>query len=273
MKLLQTRWMEYLRSRSYSPLTIQAYKCELEMLQRAQGDLVSLTPAQVKEYLTERGQKVSACTMRRTISVLRSFFQWAVDEGWLAENPMTGVQGPRERRRLPDVLSEAQVKQLLDADHPLRDLAILLLMVHAGLRLSEISRLKRLSVDLQAKEVKVIGKGRHERVVPLHRDVVEALRDWMKRTPGIPHDPLFPGYRGLGLKPRAIGCAIKRAGKRADLEGLHPHTLRHTFATRLLRKGANLRVVQELLGHANLATTQIYTHISAQDRKAAIRKL
>ena len=175
---------------------------------------------------------------------------------------------------MPKALNEMETEALLQANHPPRDLVIIMLMVYAGLRLVEVAHLNRGSVDLVSDQVRVIGKGDKERIVPLHPELHQALEDWLNHKDGEPDDPLFRGYCGTRLKRRAIGDVITKAGKQAGLSRrVTPHVLRHTFATRLLRRGVNLRLIQELLGHASVATTQIYTEVVSEDLVGAVAAL
>lgn len=267
------QWERYLKAR-YAATTIAAYMHEARKFERDHGSLLDAVPATIIEYITAEGSRVSASTVARSLSALRAFYGWALLMGKVTESPIKAAHGRKVGRRLPRVLSESETSTIIQADLSARDRAVILLMLLAGLRLTEISRLCRQDVDLSGQSVRVSGKGDKERIVPLHIDIVDALKVWLKSHPRLPGDPLFPGYKGHALQRRAIESLVARAGEKAGLsKKLTPHMLRHTFATRLLRAGANLRQVQELLGHASVATTQIYTHVTSAELSEAIGRL
>jgi integrase/recombinase XerC len=195
-----------------------------------------------------------------------------VREGLIESNPATAIRGPKLGRPLPHVLDVDQAGRAMvpsgsDALEQ-RDRAMLELFYSSGLRLSELTGLDRVRLDLDAGLVRVLGKGRRERTVPVGRMAREALRDWLAKRPELaaPEEmALFVSLRGRRLSNRAVQNRIARAGMRAGLgERLHPHRLRHAFASHMLESSGDLRAVQELLGHADLATTQIYTHLDFQ---------
>lgn len=267
------KWERYLKAR-YAPSTVKAYLYDVRRFQRIKGDLLATKPADVRDFITTAGEFFAPPTIARAISALRAFYLWAQQEGLVEESPVNNVKTPRRRQGLPKALNETQVEQLLQVPLEPRNRAILLLMLHAGLRLVEVSRLKWGDIDQEAGTARVMGKGDKERVVPLHPELEEALRLWMGPHPLRAHVPLFPGYNNEALKPRAIGTIIEKIGREAGLsKRISPHMLRHTFATRLLRCDVNLRIIQELLGHASVATTQIYTKVVPQDKAQAISKL
>jgi len=268
-------WKQYMGA-VYATSTVRSYAYGVKRFRRfVGGDLLAVTSQDVQAFIAQEGQAWSSATLHWALGTLRCFFNWAVQNQLMAVSPLENITLPRRRSlRLPKVLSAREVELLLQCTLSTRDQAILLLMLDAGLRLTEVSQLVRGNVDLQRRTVLVSGKGDKERVVPLSERLHEALEAWIYESTGNgPLSPLFPGYRGP-LKPRGIGYIIEGIGEQAGLEQrLSPHCLRHTFATRLLRQGVNLRVVQELLGHANLTTTQIYTHVVAADMADAIQKL
>lgn len=266
-------WRLYLLAR-YSHWTTKAYIYEAQHF-REQIDLLKAQPADVVNYITsERLRGLSATTVARSVSALRAFYGWARLMGLVEESPVKSIKGPKGGRKLPKALNEQETKMLLQASHPPRDLVILMLMLYAGLRLVEVAKLKRSSVDLVSRHLQVIGKGDKERIIPLHPDLHEVLEDWLLRRDCNPDEPLFPGYCGGALRRRAIADVISKAGwEAALLRRLSPHILRHTFATRLLRRGVNLRFIQELLGHASVATTQIYTEVVSADLVNAVATL
>lgn len=274
------RWAEYLRA-MYAPSTATTYfqivhRFYVWMFQTWEMGLLHAKQTDVQAFLTQEGQRWASSTMHVVLHALRCFYEWAVQSELIEESPANSITLPRRQsRRLPKVLSAGEVRRLLQCELPPRDRAILLLMLDAGLRLTEVSRLIRSNVDLQRQTVMIRGKGDKERLIPLSERLHETLESWIyESVGGGPQSPLFPGYKDSPIRPRGIGYIIAGIGEKAGLgQHLSPHCLRHTFATRLLRRGVNLRVVQELLGHANLTTTQIYTHVVAEDMAQAIQQL
>lgn len=266
-------WEKYLTAR-YSSRTVEAYRYDALRFEKQHGSLLSAQPEDVLTFLTTERGRLSPSTAARALSALNAFYDWAQQRGLVEASPVNGIKRPRAGKRLPRALNEAETKALNEADLYIRDRCIVLLMLYAGLRLAEVEGLKRGAVDLVAREVRVIGKGDKERVIPLHDRLREVLAEWIETTPGTRQDPLFDGYGGTALGRRAISDVIQHAGEAAGLSRrLSPHMLRHTFATRLLRKTGNLRVVQELLGHASVATTQIYTEVVRDDLARAVARL
>jgi len=212
----------------------------------------------------------------RSLSALRSLFRFACREGTLTRNPAEGVRSPKQTKSLPRHLRPGEVENLLDAaagEEPLtrRDSAILELLYASGLRVSELAGLDWPDLDLEARTLRVMGKGGKERMVPFGTPAAQALTRWLEvwdeiRDPSRGQsEPVFLNYRGSRLSARSIRRIIDRYVEKAALAaGVHPHTLRHTFATHLLEGGADLRTIQELLGHSSLSTTQRYTHIELE---------
>jgi integrase/recombinase XerC len=223
---------------------------------------------QLRRYLASLGtRRLARATIARKAAALRCYFAWSVRQGHLPDDPARSLRAPSGKGRLPRVLSNGEIGSLLDrpgsSDLDQRDRAVLELLYAAGLRVSELCGLDRRGVDLRARTVTVLGKGGKERRVPIHDQATLALRQWLTegrtRMPG-PPEAVFVNQRGARLGPRDV----RRILDRLAASPTHPHALRHTFATHLLDGGADLRIVQELLGHASLATTQIYTHVSKE---------
>lgn len=211
-------------------------------------------------------------TIQRRLSALRSFFNFLQREDVLKANPALDVQGPKARKRLPATIDVDQMTRLLsfrtDAQLGLRDKAIMELFYSSGLRLSELVGLDCGDIDLADRTVRVLGKGSKTRIVPVGRHAVEAISRWLEERAalaGIGEQALFVGRLGVRLRARMVQ---KRVATWAQRQGLglhvHPHMFRHSFASHLLESSQDLRGVQELLGHANIATTQIYTHLDFQ---------
>lgn len=226
----------------------------------------------------EHRRGLGAASLQRRLSACRSFLAWQVKHGMLAANPCTGVRAPKAPRKLPGVLDADEMTQLVEvpADDALgkRDRALLELMYSSGLRLSETCNLCWRELDLDEGLVRVTGKGSKVRIVPVGRHAVAALRAWREEcalthpAPSLHTDaqrPVFPGRDGGPISPRAIQLRLRQlAMKQGIFKRVHPHLLRHSFASHVLESSGDLRGVQELLGHADIATTQIYTHLDFQ---------
>jgi integrase/recombinase XerD len=257
--------------------TLAAYRRDLDGLAAWLGGrgtaLVAAGEPELNAYFAEQHAGTRATTANRRLAVLRRFYRWAMRDGLVAEDPTLRLKGARVPPRFPKTLSEAQVESLLgapDVETPLglRDRAMLELLYATGLRVSELVAMTMLNVSLQEGLVRVIGKGSKERIVPLG----EEARLWIERylkggrptiLAGRVSDALFVTQRSGGMTRQMFWILIKRYAVRAGIEApLSPHGLRHAFATHLLNHGADLRVVQLLLGHADISTTQIYTHVA-----------
>ena len=222
----------------------------------------------LRRYLASLGtRKLARATVARKAAALRCYFSWLVRQGRIGPDPARSLRAPSGGGRLPRVLSNGEVATLLDApaESPLerRDHAVLELLYAAGLRVSELCGLDRGDVDLRARTVTVLGKGSKQRRLPIHEEAADALRGWLdhgRAAMAGPPEAVFVNQRGARLGPRDV----RRILDRRAASPTHPHALRHTYATHLLDGGADLRVVQELLGHSSLATTQIYTHVSKE---------
>lgn len=236
-------------------------------------DWTALTSAHVRRFAASefrRGQ--SPRSIQRRLSALRSFCKFLVREAVLAANPAVDVQAPKAAKRLPATLDVDQMQHLLsfrsDATLDVRDLAIMELFYSSGLRLSELTGLDLQDLDLRDRTVRVLGKGNRTRVLPVGRYAVAALTRWLAERPKLAaadQPALFVSPRGLRLRSRSVQHRIAAWAKRRGLPvHLHPHMFRHSFATHLLESSHDLRGVQELLGHASIATTQIYTHLDFQ---------
>jgi site-specific recombinase XerD len=222
----------------------------------------------LRRYLASLGtRKLARATIARKAAALRCYFSWQVRQGRIGSDPARSLRAPSGGGRLPRVLSAGEVTSLLDAgaETPVdrRDLAVLELLYAAGLRVSELCGLDRGDIDLRGRTVTVLGKGAKQRRVPVHDAAVAALGAWFENGRDEmegPPEAAFVNRRGSRLGPRDV----RRILDRRAASPTHPHALRHTYATHLLDGGADLRVVQELLGHSSLATTQVYTHVSKE---------
>jgi integrase/recombinase XerD len=280
-------YMEFERGLARNTLT--AYRTDLlqygEFLAKRGLGAGEAKPADVSEFLAglATGAGCSASTINRKAACLRSFYRHLRRQAAVTDDPTANLAAPRRGRKLPQVLSLAEVKRLLEgAKGPdpiaLRDRALLELMYASGLRASEATGLEVTDVDLRRGFVRAHGKGSKERIVPLGRQAASALRRYLQR--GRPdlvgasgERKLFVNFRGGSLTRQGLYKIIRRHARAAGLDGkMSPHTLRHTFATHLLSGGCDLRSVQEMLGHADIATTQMYTHLSGEEIKEAYFK-
>jgi integrase/recombinase XerD len=264
--------------------SLAAYRSDLDAwstwLRNRGRSLLEATRAEVEAWLAEQFQaKAKATSIARRLSALRRFYRQQLDRGVVREDPTVRVRRPKRPRTLPKSLSEAQVESLLDASDTdttlgLRDRAMLETLYATGLRVSELVDLKRSQMSLDAGVVRVLGKGRKERLVPLGEEAVRWIERYLARArPELAgkskSDAVFVTARGGPLTRQAFWALIKRRAVEAGIAAasLSPHVLRHAFATHLLNHGADLRVVQLLLGHADITTTTIYTHVARERLK------
>jgi integrase/recombinase XerC len=289
MRTLVERFLRHLDDeRQLSAHTVRAYRGDLqrfvafvagEFLNRRPEEVrpQDVDPLAVRSFLAalHRGG-LGRRSQGRALSAVRSLFRFACREGVVGANPAAGVRTPRRPQTLPRHLRPGEVETLLAAprgDAPLarRDRALLELLYASGLRVAELVGLDWPDVDVAGRMVRVLGKGRKERLVPFGRPAAQAMADWrevwgeVRGADGGDDDPVFLNHRGGRLTDRSVRRVLDRWVADAALAaGVHPHTLRHTFATHLLENGADLRAIQELLGHESLATTQRYTHLEVE---------
>lgn len=224
--------------------------------------------------------KYSTATMARKIATLRSFHKWLERTDVISRNPMTIIRTPRQSRRLPKAITVADVEKLLAAPEAAtllgcRDRAMLETLYSTGIRVSELVGIDMTDVDEPGQALIVCGKGRRERIVPLGTHALRAISEWIKTRNRnghelLPNEPLFINRHGTRISTRSVRRKVSKYLEHAGLDAdISPHTLRHSFATHLLDNGADLRAVQELLGHRSLSTTQIYTHLTTQRMREA----
>jgi integrase/recombinase XerD len=280
LRFLDVLWME----RGLSQNTLAAYRADLLALQRwlvpRAIDITAASRAELLAYLALRAEQgAKSRSTARQLSTFRRFYRHLVRERHRPDDPTLDISAPRLGRRLPKSLSEAEVEALLAApagDEPraLRDRAMLEMLYATGLRVSELIALRYTQVNLNQGVVRVTGKGNRERLVPIGAAAAEALQQFEQRgrvalLEGRSSEHLFPTREGDAMTRQAFWYLIKRHARTAGIDKpLSPHTLRHAFATHLLNHGADLRVVQMLLGHSDLSTTQIYTHVARERMKA-----
>ena len=276
-RYLDSLWME----RGLSENTLAAYRRDLTLFgewlaEQNAGSLLAADSSQIQSYLgLKLRQGASPRSSARFLSAARSFYRWALREGQIDSDPTLRIDSPKQGRPLPKSLSETDVDQLLsapDLELPLefRDRTMLELLYACGLRVSELVGLQVAQVGLNQGIVRVLGKGGKERLVPMGEEALDWLIRYMRGPRvdllrGQSSNVLFPSNRSREMTRQTFWYRIKIYGKRAGIQThLSPHTLRHAFATHLLNHGADLRVVQMLLGHSDLSTTQIYTHVARQ---------
>ena len=270
------RWLARLADeRHASPHTVTGYRRDLGKLlghMRSQRltSFDALDANLMRAFVASQHRGgLAPKSLQRLLSSCRSLFRQLIREGLLANDPLLGVRGPKVRRKLPQVLDVDEAGALMETDSggPLavRDRAMLELFYSSGLRLSELVGLRWIDLDLDGGEVRVLGKGSKTRVVPVGRHAITALRALGAQTGMPPDGPVFRGRAGAAINPRTVQLRMQALALQQGIpKHIHPHLLRHTFASHMLESSGDLRAVQELLGHADIATTQIYTHLDFQ---------
>lgn len=275
--MTQAYWNFLRIEKQASPHTLSNYQRQLRaicsLLESNQISHWQQVDVQVVRWLLSQSHKqgLSAKSIGVRLVALRQFLDFLLKNGELSVNPAVGIKAPKVGKHLPKNIDAEQMAQLLDfkSEEPLeqRDLAMMELMYSSGLRLSELQGLDLGDIDLAGGEARLLGKGNKERIVPVGSKAIAAVQQWLAvRHQFLPKDnALFLNQRGGRLSHRSIQLMMQKWGQKQGLEShLHPHKLRHSFATHLLEASADLRAVQELLGHSSLSTTQIYTHLDFQ---------
>jgi integrase/recombinase XerC len=271
-------FLAYLKhERGYSDKTLSSYQLQLaavaSQLAEQAGHWVGLTETQLQQHISSCRKSLKARSLALRVASLRSFYRYLVQQGKLKENPASYLQVPKFDKPLPKNLDVDQVNHLLDFDTSedalaCRDKAILELFYSSGLRLDELVSANLQDIDWSEALIRVRGKGNKQRVLPIGRMAVAAIKDWLKvRSAYVGTDPeaLFLSKQKNRISNRQVQQRVKLWSERQGLaQHLHPHMLRHSFATHMLESSSDLRAVQELLGHANLNTTQVYTHLDFQ---------
>ena len=260
--------------RQVSAHTLDAYRRDLAALRAWTDDhgrdLLALGGEDIRAFVaSEHRRGLSPKSLQRRLSACRSLYRWLLKQGRVAASPVEGVRAPKAPRKLPQVLDVDEAMQLVevDTDAPLglRDRALLELFYSSGLRLSEVCALKWRDLDFGEGLVTVLGKGSKQRIVPFGSHARNALQAWRADSGGKDDGFVFPGRGGMRISGRTIQLRMKRlAMQQGVFKRIHPHLLRHSFASHVLESSGDLRGVQELLGHADIATTQIYTHLDFQ---------
>ena len=272
-------WEDYLRAeRGASPHTLRAYMRNLEglslFLERRNKTLRTSTLQDLRGWLSwarlggdaRKKNALSPATMARKIAAIRSFYKWTQREGMLDQNPAARLQRPRVPKKTPRFLDVSEASVVVEKPTQGgwfldRNRALLELMYGSGIRVSEAVQLDVHNIDVSERLVRVMGKGKKERIVPFGPPAAEALNAWLRQIPA--EGPLFLNRYSNRLSARSAWKIVRDAGATNGITGLHPHALRHSCATHLLGSGADLRAIQEQLGHASLSTTQRYTHVDA----------
>lgn len=278
------KFIRYLEiERNYSAHTVLNYKLDLEDFREfSQGrELEKIDYLFLRQYLGLLKEKgLSTRTVGRKLSALRSFFKFLAREGYLKVNPILILSSPKLDKHLPSFMTEPETAKLIESafakdendERGLRDRAMMEAFYSTGMRISELVGLNTEDIDFISGIIKVMGKGRKERIVPVGEAALSAIRKYLDRRKK-KNQALFLNKNGKRITARGVrgvvGKYIRLTGLKA---GVSPHTFRHSFATHLLNRGADLRTVQELLGHANLSTTQIYTHLSTEKLKSVYNK-
>src|SRR3989338_1771408 len=277
------KFIRYLQiEKEVSPHTLRNYTIDLRSFADFLGEekIEGVTYLTLRKYLAHlRGINLNKSSVARRLSCLRSFFRFLMREGYIKTNPISGLSTPKKDKKLPAFLDEDEVTKLLEIPGGdltgLRDKAILESLYSSGMRVSELTGISTDNIDFVAEVIKLYGKGKKERIVPIGGKAVEAIRKYRQKLPQkfSSKNAMFLNKRGERLSDRTVRRIVnKYILLTCKKENISPHTLRHSFATHLLNRGADLRAVQELLGHENLSTTQIYTHVSTQRLKEAYDK-
>jgi tyrosine recombinase XerC len=291
MEIFIEKYLRYLRAeKNTSENTLKAYTNDLEDFKNYIGS----KPIKDVDYLTIRGFLASLkealydkVSIRRKITALRSFFRFLCREGYLSFNPASMVSLPRKEKKLPSVLDETEVIKLIEAPSPhdlvgIRDRAVLETLYSTGIRVGEIAKINKEDIDFISGSIVVLGKGRKQRKVPIGEKALFWIKKYLEqrnifmnksKVKDVDKNVIFLNHKGTRLTDRSIRRIVEKYIIRvSSRHNISPHTLRHSFATHLLDRGADLRSVQELLGHSSLATTQIYTHLTPQRLKSVYEK-
>jgi integrase/recombinase XerD len=291
-----SNFLDYLAvEKGLSPNTIEAYRNDLQQLavfMQEEATKQGLIPpwsgfnrqSMLSYLLNLKERNYAPTTMARKVAAVKSFFGFMVSEGLMKVNPIKDVGSPKVGKSLPKPISVSQVRRLLEQPTKLaaaeakRDRAMLELLYASGMRVSELVSLNLDDIDTEGGYVRCFGKGHKERLIPIHRQAASAVAEYIKEDrPRLVHSQdelaLFLNARGERLTRQGLWQILKEYAKSAELEvDITPHTLRHSFATHMLNGGADLRSVQELLGHANISTTQVYTHLTTEHIRSSYEK-
>ena len=283
MKQLE-EYLSYLKEqKNYSENTIDSYKRDIEMFLtfiKDEGYSFDVIDNNlIRNFLRyEVVQGKSKRSNQRRIIALRRFYSWLLKNKYVKYNPFINIKTPKDDKKLPSFLHEEEVETLIEADAKRedflakRDHAIIISLYTSGLRVSELTNLKLQDINLRQRTMRIIGKGRKERIVPFSNIALDAINDYLQNCRNLileknhiykGTNALFINSKGEQITARGVQYILKKVEEKTGVNlGLHPHKMRHTFATHLLEKGADLRTIQEILGHTSLETTQVYTHVT-----------
>ncbi|MBX3617594.1 tyrosine recombinase XerC [Nitrosomonas sp.] len=273
---LAAAYIDYLNyERRLSPHTSKNYARDIAVLLKhlKQNDVAQVHPQHIRQVIAQlHGKGLSGKSLSRMLSAWRSFYHYLIRKHRFQHNPCIGIRLPKSPQKLPNALSPDEAAQLLQfpADHSLtiRDSAMFELFYSSGLRLAELTQLKPDDIDFAERTIRVLGKGSKTRIVPVGKFAIQALQAWLKQRSLIvraDETALFLSHRGHAISARTIGYRLKnRAIQQGIQQNVHPHILRHSFASHVLQSSGDLRAVQEMLGHAHITSTQIYTHLDFQ---------
>lgn len=284
MKRYIDKFIRYLQiEKEMSGHTIRNYNIDLASFAEFLGEekIEDVGHLTLRKFLAHlRSKNLDKSSIARRISCLRSFFKFLMREGYIKANPITGLSTPKREKKLPTFLQEDEVAKLLEVPGDdlmgARDKAILETLYSSGMRVSELTAINNDNIDFIAEVIKLYGKGKKERLVPIGSKALQAIRRYHSKLPPklSAKKVLFLNRSGKRLSGRSVRRIVsKYIMKVSKKENISPHTFRHSFATHLLNRGADLRAVQELLGHANLSTTQIYTHVTTERLKDVYDKV
>lgn len=271
-------YLNHLRfERGLSALTCQSYARDIQLLNTFVGhnDLQTLQSSQIRHFIAVlHSRDLSSQSIARALSAWRGFFNYLIDHHGFSQNPALGLRAPKAAKKLPQALSTDQAVQFVDIKGDglleVRDHAILELLYSSGLRLSELVNLDQDQLDFSEGTLIVTGKGNKTRIVPMGSQAMSAIKNWLAQRATIKiatdnPNALFVTQQGKRITPRAVQYRVKEWSIKQGLNiNMHPHLLRHSFATHVLQSSGDLRAVQEMLGHANISSTQIYTHLDFQ---------
>lgn len=277
-------YLNYLKDqKNYSDNTIDSYRRDIDMFMMFAKDegfsLKTIDTNLIRNFLRRETEKgISKRSNQRRIIAMRRYYEWLLKYRYVSYNPFVTIKAPKHDSSLPDFLHEEEVDTLIEADAKRedflakRDHAIIILLYTSGLRVSELTNLKLQDINLRHRTMRILGKGKKERIVPFSNTALEAINDYLnncrnlilqKNHIDIPTNALFLNNSGEQLTTRGVQYILKKIEDKTGVNlDLHPHKMRHTFATHLLEKGADLRTIQEILGHTSLETTQVYTHVT-----------
>ncbi len=286
MNRYEQEFLEYLKNeRNYTKDTIRSYQNDLDkwfdFLLHEDYELDKVDTRLIRNFLSSElmDNGVSRRSCRRRLSCYTTFYSYLQQKGYITDNPFLLIEGPKMDKKYPDVLTKEQVNELFKAngertdDLMLRDQAIIMMLYYMGLRASELVSLEIQSIDFKARIARIFGKGQKERIVPFSEECLQAMQRYKNELrPKLMGEKITPIFilndDGEPLTVRGLEYIINSIQEKCGFYyGMHPHTLRHSFATHLLENGADLRVIQELLGHSSINATQVYTHVSDKEMK------